>query len=116
MAVSRASLRGLRMNERIQKMREGSKGMQKTVRVTPANDTMRRLLAHPRAGGFPKEGAAEWPDDRFTKRRIADGDIKAEAEGNDHKPIGRIGMDGADEPAHVPVTRREGRDGEQVEY
>jgi hypothetical protein len=72
------------MNERIQKMREGSKGMQKMVRVTPANDTMRRLLKHPRAGGFPKEGAAEWPDDRFTKRRIADGDIKAEA--NDHKP------------------------------
>ena len=86
MAVSRASLRGLRMNERVKKMREGMKGEQRTLKVTPKNDTTRKLLKHPRAGAFPKEGAAEWPDDRFTKRRIADGDIRAEAEGNDHKP------------------------------
>jgi hypothetical protein len=39
---------------------------------------MRRLLKHPRAGGFPKSGGAEWPDDRFTKRRLADGDITKE--------------------------------------
>jgi hypothetical protein len=35
-------------------------------------------LKHPRAGGFPKSGGAEWPDDRFTKRRLADGDITKE--------------------------------------
>ncbi len=80
MAVSKASLRGLRMNERLEKMREASKAAQKTVRVTPENDAMRRLLKHPHAGGFPKEGTAEWPDDRFTKRRIADGDITREEE------------------------------------
>jgi hypothetical protein len=85
MAVSKASLRGLRMNERMEKMREANKAAQKTVRVTPANDTMRRLLKHPHAGGFAKEGGADWPDDRFTKRRIADGDIKREDE-HQHKP------------------------------
>ncbi|WP_063685537.1 hypothetical protein [Bradyrhizobium stylosanthis] len=84
MAVSKASLRGLRMNERLEKMREASKA-QKTVRVAPANDAMRRLLKHPHAGGFPKEGGAEWPDDRFTKRRIADGDITREEDGHRDK-------------------------------
>jgi hypothetical protein len=74
MGVSKASLRGLRMNERIKKMREQAPHWP-TVKVTPKDDTMRRLLKHPRAGGFPKSGAAEWPDDRFTKRRLADGDI-----------------------------------------
>ncbi|MCP3471420.1 hypothetical protein NLM33_18760 [Bradyrhizobium sp. CCGUVB1N3] len=62
----------------MEKMREANKAAQKTVRVTPANHIMRRLLKHPHAGGFPKEGGAEWPDDRFTKRRIADGDITRE--------------------------------------
>lgn len=78
MAVSKASLRGLRMNERIEKIREGNAALQKTVRVTPKNDDLRRVLRHPRAGGFPKSGAAEWPDDRFTQRRLADGDIRRE--------------------------------------
>jgi hypothetical protein len=78
MGVSKASLRGLRMNERMEKIREASKAMVRTVRVSPANDTMRRLLKHPRAGGFGKEGSVEWPDDRFTKRRLNDGDITRE--------------------------------------
>jgi hypothetical protein len=29
-----------------------------------------------RRGGFPKQGAAEWPNDTFTRGRIADGSIK----------------------------------------
>jgi hypothetical protein len=78
MAVSKASLRGLRMNERMQKIREANTAAQRTVRVTPANDDMRRVLRHPRAGGFGKSGSAEWPDDRFTQRRLADGDIRRE--------------------------------------
>jgi hypothetical protein len=76
MAVSKASLRGLRMKARLDKMREAAQG--NGVRVSPANDTMRRLLRHPSAGGFGAEGSAEWPDDRFTKRRIADGDVTVE--------------------------------------
>ena len=48
------------------------------IRVVPANDKMRRLLRHPHAGGFRAEGGADWPNDRFTKRRLADGSIKRE--------------------------------------
>jgi hypothetical protein len=85
MGVSKASLRGLRTNERIKKMQEANKALQKSVHVTPANDTMRRLLTHPRAGGFGKEGGAEWPDDKFTHRRIKDGDVKVQ-ENHERKP------------------------------
>ena len=66
MAVSKASLRGLRFSERMEKIREANKlQAARTVRVTPANDDMRRVLKHPRAGGFPTSGSVEWPDDRF---------------------------------------------------
>jgi hypothetical protein len=46
------------------------------VRVEPANDTMRRLLKHPSAGGFRASGSVEWPNDRFTKRRLLDHSIQ----------------------------------------
>ena len=86
MGVSKASLRGLRFDERIRKMREQAvKAQRPTLKVTPKDDTLRRLLKHPRAGGFRKEGHAEWPDDRFTQRRIKDGDVTVESN-NDHKP------------------------------
>ena len=47
------------------------------VRVEPASDDMRKHLIHP-AGGirFPTSGSVEWPHDRFTKRRLADGSVK----------------------------------------
>jgi hypothetical protein len=45
------------------------------LRVEPATDTMRAILRHPSAGGFRGAGAAEWPDDPFTQRRLRDGDI-----------------------------------------
>ena len=87
MGVSKASLRGLRMNERIAKMREqASKIQQRTVKVTPKDDTMRRLLQHPKAGGFRADGTAEWPDDRFTQRRIRDGDVTVEDGEHKSKP------------------------------
>jgi hypothetical protein len=45
------------------------------VRVQPANDELRVALKHPRGIKFPESGSVEWPLDRFTKRRIADGSI-----------------------------------------
>lgn len=48
------------------------------IRVVPRDDDMRRLLKHPRAGGFRSEGSLEWPDDTFTQRRLRDGSVKAE--------------------------------------
>ena len=68
MSVSKASLRGLRFSVRMEKMREAAQQQQKTVQVTPTNDDYRRVLKHPRAGGFPKSGSAAWPLDRFTER------------------------------------------------
>jgi hypothetical protein len=52
------------------------------VRVTPRDDGIRKFIRHMPSGvGFPKEGPAEWPLDRFTKRRIADGDVTVEETG-----------------------------------
>jgi hypothetical protein len=52
------------------------------MKVFPKNDDVRRLLAHPAAGPFRAEGPAEWPDDSFTNRRIADGDVYKEGGGD----------------------------------
>ena len=74
---SKASLRGLRARERTEMMRASAKAT--GVRVVPANEDVRRVMKHPHSGGFPKTGGAEWPDDRFTKRRLADGSVTREA-------------------------------------
>lgn len=72
---SKAALRGLRVDQRMEAMRSTTPG----VSVLPANEDGRRLLKHPNGGGFPADGAAVWPDDRFTKRRLADGSVTREA-------------------------------------
>jgi hypothetical protein len=76
MGVSKASLRGLPIDQRMEKMQAANPA--KTVRVSPVNDEIRRVLYHPRAGYFPAEGGMEWPDDDFTHRRIRDGDVRAD--------------------------------------
>jgi len=51
----------------------------KVVRVVPKNADIRKYLKHPATRvGFLAEGAAEWPNDVFTKRRIRDGDVRIE--------------------------------------
>jgi hypothetical protein len=53
---------------------------QKRVRVLPKNDAIRKYIKHyPSRIGFPLEGSVEWPDDDFTQRRIADGDVTIES-------------------------------------
>jgi hypothetical protein len=74
--ATRIQTQSERMRARAQRVRDVVKPP--GVRVTPANDDMRRLLKHPRAGGFRSEGSMEWPNDRFTQRRLRDGDIKIE--------------------------------------
>jgi hypothetical protein len=74
--VSKVALRGLRGRERVQKLAEAAPV---GVRVVPQKK-YRAVLKHPRAGGFPAEGGKEWPDDRFTKRRLADGSVIRETE------------------------------------
>ena len=57
------------------RIREGNTAG-KRLRVEPKNDLMRQILRHPTGGIFRETGAAEWPDDTFTQRRLADGDIR----------------------------------------
>jgi hypothetical protein len=64
-------LRGLRRKARMAASARPRRG----VRVAPANDNMRRVLKHPTGARFPATGSAEWPDDRFTRRRIREGSI-----------------------------------------
>ncbi|TYL87435.1 hypothetical protein [Bradyrhizobium cytisi] len=74
--LSKASLKGLRSKQRMEVMRQAA--VAPGVRVVPANDDVRRLMKHPHAGGFPESGATTWPEDRFTKRRLADGAVTRE--------------------------------------
>jgi hypothetical protein len=56
------------------------------VKVNPRDDDVRRVLKHQPSGiGFPKDGPAEWPLDRFTHRRLADGAVTRE-EGRARSP------------------------------
>jgi hypothetical protein len=49
------------------------------VRVLPRNDDVRKYIVHqPSLIAFPESGSVEWPDDAFTRRRIADGDVTLE--------------------------------------
>ncbi|UPK03105.1 hypothetical protein [Bradyrhizobium sp. 170] len=99
---SKASLRGLRTKQRMEAMHATAPA---GVRVVPANDDGRRLLRHPKGGGFPAEGSAEWPDDRFTKRRLADGSVTREAppepEGREKERRKPDKGDQPDEPNHA---------------
>jgi hypothetical protein len=74
-AAAPTPVRGQRMRQRMERLRAATRP---GIRVVPSNEKMRRLLRHPHAGGFRAEGAADWPNDRFTKRRLADGSIKRE--------------------------------------
>jgi len=48
--------------------------------VEPTKDEYRATLHHPNGAKFPASGSAEWPHDRFTNRRIADGSVKVVGE------------------------------------
>ncbi len=47
------------------------------MKVWPTNADARKNLRHPMSGAFRAEGHMDWPDDSFTARRIADGDVTA---------------------------------------
>ncbi len=75
--TSKAALRGKRQRERVQQLADAAP---KGVRVMPAKEEYRTVLKHPHGSAFPASGGAEWPDDRFTKRRLADGSVIREAD------------------------------------
>jgi hypothetical protein len=46
------------------------------VRVEPTSEEYRRAIKHPNGMAFRPQGSVEWPNDRFTQRRIAEGSVK----------------------------------------
>ncbi len=49
------------------------------MRVLPRDASIRKHIVHwPTGIAFPETGSVEWPDDRFTQRRIRDGDVTIE--------------------------------------
>jgi hypothetical protein len=49
-----------------------------TIQVWPRTDEIRKVLYHPTGKYFPESGPADWPEDTYTARRIADGDVLTE--------------------------------------
>ncbi|UGY21515.1 hypothetical protein HU675_0045245 [Bradyrhizobium septentrionale] len=83
--MSKVALCGKRQNERVQMIAET---VAPGIRVSPAKEEYRAVLKHPKGGGFPAEGGKVWPNDRFTKRRLAEGSITRDepAEQEQSKP------------------------------
>jgi hypothetical protein len=98
MGVSKAALRNLPIDKRMELMAAAEKPQ--VVHVVPASADIRRVLFHPRAGYFPADGGMDWPMDDFTFRRIQDGDVTVEKSG-EQSPEG--------EPRHN--EKRAGRGG-----
>jgi hypothetical protein len=46
-----------------------------TIQVWPRTDEIRKVLYHPTGKYFPESGPVDWPEDTYTARRIADGDV-----------------------------------------
>jgi hypothetical protein len=66
----------IRRQQQLARMERVRKGVEVSrVRVTPRDDTVRALIRHPRGGKFRSVGDIEWPNDRFTQRRIAEGSV-----------------------------------------
>jgi hypothetical protein len=47
----------------------------KIICVNPKDETVRKNIKHPRGIAFRPTGSIEWPDDKFTKRRLRDGTV-----------------------------------------
>jgi hypothetical protein len=48
------------------------------VRISPSTEEFRKVIRHPRYGGFRSTGSISWPLDNFTRRRIRDGSVIVE--------------------------------------
>jgi hypothetical protein len=88
MAEKELSLRGKAARERMERLKAARPPSALGVRVVPATDDLRRVLKHPRGVKFPSQGSAEWPNDKFTKRRLAEGVITLE-EASTKKPASK---------------------------
>jgi hypothetical protein len=75
----------------------------KVVRVVPKNENLRKYLKHGVTKvGFLAEGAVEWPNDQFTRRRLKEGDITIEEAEGEAKAIDDSGAKAADKQQAQP--------------
>jgi hypothetical protein len=74
------------------------------VRVVPAKEEY-RVLKHPTGVAFQPTGSTEWPNDRFTQRRLSDGSIKL-AEENAAAPAAAPERQAATPPPPPPPEPR----------
>ena len=75
--------------ERIKQMKEARKIPR--VRVEATSEEMRRVLKHPSGMALRSGGSVEWPNDKFTQRRLREGVIKIveQAEGRRERHAAR---------------------------
>lgn len=71
---TRVQTPGQRLKEKQARIREAA--YRPGIRVEPANEKLRAVLKHPSGIRFRGTGSVEWPNDIFTRRRIADGSVK----------------------------------------
>jgi len=45
------------------------------MKVRAKNEEVQKVLYHPTGARFHEDGTSDWPDDSYTHRRIADGDV-----------------------------------------
>jgi hypothetical protein len=64
--------------ERLAAIAAANKPNVPTVRVVATSDALRRVLTHPSGRKLRATGSTEWPMDKFTARRLAEGAIKIE--------------------------------------
>jgi hypothetical protein len=65
------------------------------IRVFPRDEKVRAGIRHPNGVGFRSTGSVEWPNDKFTRKRIADGTVTVEDQASS----------GANKPSHRPPHR-----------
>jgi hypothetical protein len=75
----RDAIRAAREQRRLRVIK--SQGGPTTVKVYAANDEIRDLLKHATGVRFREDGSAEWPNDSFTARRIAEGSVRTDGPG-----------------------------------
>jgi hypothetical protein len=67
--------------QRAQRLRVIARGKNTTVKVFATSEVLRSAMRHPKGVGFRDDigQSVEWPNDNFTKRRLADGSVSLEA-------------------------------------
>jgi hypothetical protein len=78
------------------------------VRVEPTSEEFRRAIRHPSGMKFRPEGSVEWPNDRFTQRRIAEGAVRIVEAADNRQQAPTNGQQESVEPApDQSVVRRQ---------